>query len=76
MLHAPFETTFSTTSSSICRNAVSPSRLVDTFPAPDNHIHTLYDNLENSMVKYADVSMIRIIVRYIHASAISIIITK
>jgi hypothetical protein len=35
---------------------MSPNRLLDTFPAPDNHIHTLYDNLENSMVKYADVS--------------------
>lgn len=35
---------------------MTPERLVDTFPAPNNHIHTLYDNLENSIAKYPDVS--------------------
>ena len=33
---------------------MSPHRLVDTFPAPDDHIHTLYDVLDNSITKYPD----------------------
>ena len=39
-----------------CRNALSPDRLIDTFHAPDDHVHTLYDNLDNSIAKYPDVS--------------------
>jgi hypothetical protein len=37
------------------RNAVSPERLIETFPAPDDHIRTLYDNLESSIAKYPNV---------------------
>jgi hypothetical protein len=40
----------------IFRNALSPQRLVDTFPAPHDDIHTLYDNLESSVAAYGDVS--------------------
>jgi hypothetical protein len=39
-----------------CRNALSPHRLVDTFPAPHDDIHTLYDNLESSIAEFGDVS--------------------
>ena len=28
------------------RSALSPRRLISTFPPPDEHVHTLYDNLE------------------------------
>ncbi|GAB4820224.1 hypothetical protein N2152v2_007270 [Parachlorella kessleri] len=36
------------------RNALSPDKLVDTFPAPDDHVKTLYDNLENTISKLPD----------------------
>ena len=38
------------------RNALSPERLVETFPAPDDDVRTLYDNLENALAKYPNVS--------------------
>lgn len=37
------------------RNAKFPDRLVDTFPAPNDHIKTLHDILENSVDQYPDV---------------------
>ncbi len=43
-----------------CRNALSPDKLVDTFPAPDDHVKTLYDNLENTISKLPDVSRCRV----------------
>lgn len=38
------------------RNAMSADRLVDTFPAPDDHVRTLFENLENTIAKCPDVS--------------------
>lgn len=38
-----------------CRSALSPHRLVDTFEAPHDDIHTLYDNLESSVAEYGEV---------------------
>ncbi|EFN52377.1 hypothetical protein CHLNCDRAFT_32504 [Chlorella variabilis] len=35
-------------------NALSPQRLVDTFPAPHDDIFTLYDNLESSIAEFGD----------------------
>ncbi|KAK9835226.1 hypothetical protein WJX81_007254 [Elliptochloris bilobata] len=37
------------------RNAGFPDRLVSSFPAPDEHIRTLYDNLELSVMRHAKV---------------------
>ncbi len=30
---------------------------MDTFPAPDDHVKTLYDNLENTIARFPDVSL-------------------
>ena len=40
-----------------CRNAGFPDRLVSTFPPPDEHVRTLYDNLELSVVRHAEVRL-------------------
>ena len=40
-----------------CRNAGFPDRLVSTFPPPDEHVRTLYDNLELSVVRHAQVRL-------------------
>lgn len=37
------------------RNALSPRKLVDTFPAPHDDVHTLYDNLESSIAEFGNV---------------------
>ncbi|KAK9816781.1 hypothetical protein WJX72_005028 [[Myrmecia] bisecta] len=37
------------------RSAQCPERLISSFPAPDDHIRTLYDNLEVSVSRYANV---------------------
>jgi len=34
---------------------MSPRRLVSTFPAPDEHVHTLYDNWETSVARFPHV---------------------
>lgn len=34
---------------------MSPDKLVDTFPAPDDDVKTLYENLERSASKHPDV---------------------
>ena len=39
----------------VCRNASFPDRLVSSFPAPDEHVRTLYDNLELSVTRHAEV---------------------
>ncbi len=38
-----------------CRSAMSPYKLVSTFDAPDDHVHTLYDNWETSVSRYPHV---------------------
>ncbi len=38
-------------------SALSPARLVETFPAPDDHVRTLYDNFENAAAKFPDVRL-------------------
>ena len=40
-----------------CRNAGFPDQLVSTYPPPDEHVRTLYDNLELSVVRHAEVRL-------------------
>eukprot|EP00803_Ostreobium_quekettii_P000383 evm.model.scf_2481.2 EVM.evm.TU.scf_2481.2 scf_2481:12621-21767(-) len=36
----------------VVRSSYSPEKLVTTFPPPDDHIRTLYDNLETTIARY------------------------
>jgi hypothetical protein len=38
------------------RSVQSPTKLMTTYEAPDDNIHTLYDNLETSISRYPHVS--------------------
>lgn len=35
---------------------MSPRKLVSTFPPPDEHVHTLYDNWEVAVARFPHVS--------------------
>ena len=39
----------------LCRSATFPKELVTTYPAPDDHIRTLYDILEHTVQRHPEV---------------------
>lgn len=39
----------------VYRSIMSPNKLLHTYDAPDDHIHTMYDNLETSISRYPHV---------------------
>ncbi len=41
------------------RSTISPRKLIATFPAPDEHVHTLYDNWETAVARFPHVSLQR-----------------
>lgn len=41
--------------SKLCRSATCPKELATTYPAPDDHIRTLYDILEHTVQRHPEV---------------------
>ena len=39
----------------LCRSATLPKELATTYPAPDDHIRTLYDILEHPVQRHPEV---------------------
>lgn len=39
----------------VYRSNLSPRKLISTFPAPDEHVHTLYDNFETAVSRFPHV---------------------